>query len=172
MFTFIYLGYSSSKVSVTSIPVFPVSSIRRGLPVELPQIIAALLFWGEAASKIPSNSTYCAPLYFPRRSLRLGFWSERFLTQKVVANLLLLRSVLRFCVAWKQRCAQIERLTWPLTPSAYYLNDNGFADINRRNFVFAAAIYGRHLILIRFFGGVLLDKVKSPQRLICKIKRK
>ena len=47
--------------------------IRRGLPVELPQIIAALLFWGEAASKIPGNSTYCAPLYFLRRSLRLGF---------------------------------------------------------------------------------------------------
>lgn len=55
MFTFIYLGYSSSKVSVTSIPVFPVSSIRRGLPVELPQIIAAFaIFVTKLQAKLPS----------------------------------------------------------------------------------------------------------------------
>lgn len=95
-------------------------------------------FCDKAASKIPFSSALCFPLCCPRRSLRLGFWSERFPAQKVVANLLLLRSVLRFCGAWKQRCTQIKRLTSPLTPSAYYLNDNGFADINRRNFVFVA----------------------------------
>lgn len=74
MFAFTYRDYCSSKVPVTSIPVFTVSSIRRVLSAELTQIIVALLFWGEAASKIPFSSTYCAQPCFPRRSLRLAFF--------------------------------------------------------------------------------------------------
>ena len=63
--------------------------------------------------------------------------------------------VLRFAGSENKRCAQIERLTSPLTPSAYYRNDNSFADTNGRNFVFVAAIYNRHLCQYDFFDSVL-----------------
>ena len=55
MFTFIYLGYSSSKVSVTSTPVFPVPAIRRDLSVELTRIgVALAIFVTKLQAKLPS----------------------------------------------------------------------------------------------------------------------
>ena len=172
MFAFTDRGYPSQKCSWCPFRYF---SCRRSGGIYLSSLresASLLLFCDKAASKIPSNSTYCALLYFLRRSLRLGFWSERFPAQKAVANLLLLRSVLRFCGAWKQRCAQIERLTSPLTPSAYYPNNNSFADINRQNFVFVAAILTVIWVQYVSWAAFCCDKVKSPQSWICKIKRK
>lgn len=55
MFAFTYLDYSSSKVSVTAIPVFPVPAIKRDLSVELTRIgVAFAIFVTKLQAKLPS----------------------------------------------------------------------------------------------------------------------
>lgn len=147
---------SVSKVLVMSFPVFPVSSIRRGLSVELSQIIAAFaIFVTKLQAKFPTTAHIA--LRFISRDAHCGlvFDLSVFPHRKSLRICSFCAPYCAFAGSENMRCAQ-ERLTSPLTPSAYYPNDNSFADINGKNLVFVAAIYNRHLSPIRFLGGVLL----------------
>lgn len=65
-------------------------------------------FCDKAASKIPGNSTYCALLYFLRRSLRLGFYLSAFPRRKSLRICSFCAPYCAFAGHENMRCAQIE----------------------------------------------------------------